>query len=68
MLPPGTTHYCDWDAPGTLWCRALCGLHIQRREHKNTPTCPICVAALAQRAADDQAGVSPDAAKTRAAH
>ena len=43
------THFCDWDEPGRLKVRALCGIYIRRREHDNAPTCDSCRAALAAR-------------------
>jgi hypothetical protein len=49
------THYLDWDAPGRVKVRALCGVYIRRREHAEAPTCPVCRQALEARTARDTA-------------
>ena len=49
------THWCDWDAPGRVSVRALCGALIRRRDHSSTPTCDTCREILETRARDDAA-------------
>jgi len=46
---PLRTHYCEWDAPGGQLVRTLCGVLIQRRAHRNEPTCLACRTALDKR-------------------
>jgi hypothetical protein len=46
-LPPDDwklTHFIDYDAPGRRMTRAICGALVDWRDHRNDPTCPVCLA------------------------
>ena len=47
------THFADFDEPGRLKVRALCGIYIGRSDRSETPTCILCKQALAAREARD---------------
>jgi hypothetical protein len=49
------THFADFDEPGKLKVRSLCGIYIGRSDRSEAPTCTICRQALEARNARDQA-------------
>jgi len=51
--PKAVTHYCDYDAPGRVHVRAVCGAYIRRGDHDNTPTCADCARIIAARNVED---------------
>jgi len=47
------SHFCDWDAPGRLVVRAVCGILIRRRDHADAPSCPVCQKVIRRRETED---------------
>lgn len=47
------SHYADFDQPGRLKVRSLCGLYISRSDRSEQPTCTICQQELKARDARD---------------
>jgi hypothetical protein len=43
------SHYADFDQPGRLKVRALCGIYIGRSDRSDQPTCVLCRQALEAR-------------------
>jgi hypothetical protein len=51
------SHFADFDEPGRLKVRSLCGVYIGRSDRSEAPTCILCRQALeARNARDAKAG------------
>jgi hypothetical protein len=48
------SHFSDWDEPGKVRVRALCGLYIARSDRAERPTCLVCRQALEARDRRDE--------------